>query len=38
MLNDGVSPFKNVGFVCFNEIALKLMSNAFYFILKAFRS
>ena len=31
----GLSPSKKVGFICFNESLLKMMNNAFYFILKA---
>ena len=30
----GLSPSKKVGFVCFNESPLKMIKNAFYFILK----
>ena len=31
----GLSLFKNILFICFNESPLKMMKNAFYFILKA---
>ena len=31
----GLSPFKKIVFICFNEIPLKMMKNTFYFILKA---
>ena len=30
-----ISPSKKVGFACFNERPLKMINNAFYFILKA---
>ena len=33
--NVGLSPSKIVGFICFNDSSLKMMKNAFYFILKA---
>ena len=33
--NSKLSPFKNVVFICFNEISLKVMKNAFHFILRA---
>ena len=35
-LKFGLSPSKNIGFTCFNERPLKMMNNAFYFILKDF--
>ena len=31
----GLSPFKKVGFICFNENPSKMMKKAFYFILQA---
>ena len=31
----GLSPSKKNYFICFNESPLKMMKNAFYFILKA---
>ena len=31
-----LSSSKKLGFICFNESPLKMMNNAFYFILKAF--
>ena len=33
-LKVGLSPYKILVFICFNEIPLKMMKNAFYFILK----
>ena len=36
MYKFGLSPPKKVVFICFNEIPLKMMTNAFYFILKAY--
>ena len=33
-LKVGHSPSKKVGFVCFNESPLKVIKNAFYFMLK----
>ena len=33
-LKVGLSPSKKICFVCFDESPLKLMKNAFYFILK----
>ena len=30
----GLSPFKKVGFICFNESTLKFLNNSLYFILK----
>ena len=32
----GLSPSRKICFICFNESTLKMMKNAFYFILKAF--
>ena len=32
----GLSPSKKFRFICFNESPLKMMKNAFYFILKLF--
>ena len=32
----GLSPSENVGFICFNGSLLKIIKNAFYFILKAY--
>ena len=34
-VNVGLSPSKNICFVCFNESPLKMVKNGFYFILKA---
>ena len=34
-LKDGLSPSKKFILICFNESSLKMMKNAFYFILKA---
>ena len=34
-LKVGLSPFKKVFFVCFNDSPSKIMKNAFYFIIKA---
>ena len=36
VLKVGLSPSKKIYFICFNEDLLKLMKNAFYFILKGF--
>ena len=33
-LNGGLSPSKKVAFICFNESSLKMIKNAFYFMLK----
>ena len=33
-LNVGLSPFKEVAFICLNKSPLELMKNAFYFMLK----
>ena len=35
-IKTGLLPFKKVGFTCFNGKSLKMMKNAFYFILKSF--
>ena len=32
-LNGGLSPSKKVVFICFNESSLKMIKNAFYFML-----
>ena len=32
----GLSPSKKIGFICLIESPLKMIKNAFYFILKAF--
>ena len=34
-LNVGLSPSKKNCFICFNKSPIKMMKNAFYFILKA---
>ena len=30
----GILPFKKIALICFNEVSLKMMKNAFYFMLK----
>ena len=35
LLKVGLSPYKEKYFICFSESPLKMMKNAFYFILKA---
>ena len=34
VLKVGLSPSKKIGLICFNESPLKMVKNAFYFILK----
>ena len=34
VLKVGLSPSKKIGLICFNESPLKMVQNAFYFILK----
>ena len=36
LIKVGLSPSKKILFICFNESPLKIMKNAFYFILKPF--
>ena len=38
LLKVGLSPSKGKYFICFSESPLKMMKNAFYFILKALHS
>ena len=36
LLKVGLSPSKEISCICFNESVVKMMENAFYFILNAF--